>query len=61
MKRKVIIVFTLKQKKAIPMDLEEIEHQLDEELHHVIDVVKMKNILLVLILIGLAYLYLVVI
>jgi len=43
------------------MDLEEIEHQLDEELHHVIDVVKMKNILLGLILIGLAYLYLVVI
>ena len=43
------------------MDLEEIEHQLDEELHHVIDVVKMKNILLILILIGLAYLYLIVI
>ena len=43
------------------MDLEEIEHQLDEELHHAIDVVKMKNILLVLILVGLAYLYLFVI
>jgi len=43
------------------MDLEEIEHQLDEELHHVIDIVTMKNIILVLILIGLAYLYLVVI
>ena len=43
------------------MDLEEIEHQLDEELHHVIDVVKMKNMLLILILIGLAYLYLFVI
>ena len=43
------------------MDLEEIEHQLDEELHHVIDVVKMQNILLGLILIGLAYLYLIVI
>ena len=43
------------------MDLEKMEHQLDEELHHVIDVVKMKNILLILILIGLAYLYLIVI
>ena len=43
------------------MDLDELEHQLDEELHHVIDVVKMKNMLLILILIGLGYLYLFVI
>ena len=43
------------------MDLDELEHQLDEELHHVIDVVKMKNMLLILILTGLGYLYLFVI
>jgi len=43
------------------MDLNEIEHQIDEEIHHVIDVVKMKNMLLVAIILILAYLYLFVI
>jgi len=40
------------------MDLNEIEHQIDEEIHHVVDVVKMKNMLLVAIILILSYLYL---
>jgi len=43
------------------MDLDEIEHHIDEEIHHVVDVVKMKNMLLVVIILILSYLYLFVI
>jgi len=43
------------------MDLSEIEHQIDEEIHHVVDVIKMKNMLLVAVVLILAYLYLFVI
>lgn len=43
------------------MDLNKIEHQIDDEIHHIVDVVKMKNILLILIILALTYLYLFVI
>jgi|GEM_PF-5035229 len=43
------------------MDLNDLEHHIDEEIHHVIDVVKMKNILLIAIILILTYLYLFVI
>jgi len=43
------------------MDLNEIEHQIDEEIHHVVDIVKMKNMLLISVILILAYLYLFVI